>query len=51
MENLEYEFIDRSISAMKDGYNEEAAKIVEEESNLTLNEARTFVSLLHQMGE
>lgn len=50
MENLDFEFIDRAISMIKEGYNEQAAKLVYEESDaVTLSEARVFVSMLYQM--
>jgi len=51
MENLEFEFIDRAISILKEGDSESAAQLVREESELNQAEARYFVSLLYQMSE
>jgi hypothetical protein len=46
MENIEIEFLDRAVSLIKQGYPEEAAQLIYNESNLTLGEARTTRDLL-----
>ena len=51
MENLEYEFIDRAITLLKEESAEAAAKLIRNESELNQSEARFFVSLLYQMQE
>jgi len=50
MENLDYEFIDRAITLLKEESAEAAAQLVRNETDLNQNEARLFVSLLHQMS-
>ena len=37
MENIEFEFIDRAISMIKEGYQEDAAKLIYTESYPTMN--------------
>ena len=50
MENLEFEFIDRVISLLKEGDAEAAAKLIHSEQNgINLTEARLFTSMLFQM--
>ena len=50
MENLDFEFIDRAISLIKEGDSEAAAKLVyENQSGINLSESRLFVSLLFSM--
>ena len=49
MENLEFEFIDRAISLIKEEDESAATYLIYEESELSKAEARIFVSLLHQM--
>jgi hypothetical protein len=46
MENQELEFIDRAVSMIKEGYTEDAARLLCEESNLSLSEARVLRDLL-----
>ena len=49
MDNLEFEFIDRAISMIKEGYDTDAVSVICEESNLNINEARVFRDLLTLM--
>ncbi len=49
MENLEFEFIDRAITLLKEDGEAAATYLIHQECDLNLTEARTFVSLLHQM--
>ena len=50
MENIEFEFIDRAISVLKDGYNLEAAKLISDETALNMTESQEFIRLIHQMS-
>jgi hypothetical protein len=50
MENLDFEFIDRAISLIKEKDNEAAAKLIHsEQAGINLAESRVLISLLHQI--
>ena len=49
MENLEFEFIDRAITLMKEGYGEEAAQLIRTESELNQVQSRIFMSMILDM--
>lgn len=50
MENLDFEFIDRAISLLKEGDSQAAVKVIHEnQSGINLGEARLFTSLLFGM--
>lgn len=49
MENIEFEFIDRAISLLKEGYQQQAVALIHNESGITLSESRRFVATLFEM--
>ena len=52
MENIEFEFIDRAISMIKENYKNDAIILIAQECGLNIVEARVFIQYLIQiMGD